>query len=423
MRDVVIVSAVRTPIGRLAGALSAVRPDDMAALVIKEAVERAAIDPAEVEEVYFGCANQAGEDNRNVARMATLLAGLPEHVAAVTFNRLCASGLNAVNQAARAIAVGEGEVYVAGGVESMTRAPYSFPKNSRPFGPPGNITGYDTTLGWRYPNPRMKEMFPLEAMGETAENIYELTCAGTLDGGEITREEQDAFAYESQRRACAAINAGRFKDEIVPVSIPQRKGDDVVVDTDEHPRIRKTEDGDYEMATSLEIMARLRPAFREGGTVTAGNASGLNDGAAALVLMAAERAEALGATPLARWIASGAAGVDPRTMGLGPVPATRKALKRSGLTMDDVDLIELNEAFAVQALAVMRELGMDHTITNVNGGAIALGHPLGCSGARILTTLLYEMKRRREEGASMRHGLATLCVGVGQGEATVVELL
>ncbi|MDX1686353.1 MAG: acetyl-CoA C-acetyltransferase [Candidatus Promineifilaceae bacterium] len=423
MRDVVIVSAVRTPIGRLAGALSAVRPDDMAALVIEEAVERAGIDPAEIEEVYMGCANQAGEDNRNVARMATLLAGLPEHVAAVTFNRLCASGLNAVNQAARAIAVGEGDVFVAGGVESMTRAPYSFPKNSRPFGPPGNITGYDTTLGWRYPNPRMKEMFPLEAMGETAENIYELTCAGTLDGGEITREEQDAFAYESQRRACEAINAGRFEEEIVPVVIPQRKGDPVVVDTDEHPRIRKTEDGDYALATSLEIMAKLSPAFREGGTVTAGNASGLNDGAAALVIMAAEKAEELGVTPLARWIASGAAGVDPRTMGLGPVPATRKALQRASLTMDDVHLIELNEAFAVQALAVMRELGMDHSITNVNGGAIALGHPLGCSGARILTTLLYEMRRRRDDGASMRHGLATLCVGVGQGEATIVELL
>jgi len=423
MRDVVIVSAVRTPIGRLAGALSAVRPDDMAALVIREAVERAGVDPAEVEEVYMGCANQAGEDNRNVARMATLLAGLPDHVAAVTFNRLCASGLNAVNQAARAIAVGEGEVYVAGGVESMTRAPYSFPKNSRPFGPPGNITGYDTTLGWRYPNPRMEEMFPLEAMGETAENIYDLTCAGTLDGGEITREEQDAFAYESQRRACAAINAGRFKEEIIPVVIPQRKGDDVIVDTDEHPRIRKTENGDYELATSPEIMAKLRPAFRQGGTVTAGNASGLNDGAAALVVMAAERAEALGVKPLARWIASGAAGVDPRTMGLGPVPATRKALQRSGLTVEEMDLIELNEAFAVQALAVMRELGMDHSITNVNGGAIALGHPLGCSGARILTTLLYEMKRRRDDGTPMRHGLATLCVGVGQGEATIVELI
>lgn len=423
MRDVVIVSAVRTPIGRLAGALSAVRPDDMAALVIEQAVERAGVDAAEIEEVYMGCANQAGEDNRNVARMAALLAGLPEHVAAVTFNRLCASGLNAVNQAARAIAVGEGDVYVAGGVESMTRAPYSFPKNSRPFGPPGNITGYDTTLGWRYPNPKMAKMFPLEAMGETAENIYDLTCAGTLDGGEITREEQDAFAYESQRRACAAINAGRFKDEIVPVVIPQRKGDPIVVDTDEHPRIRKTESGDYELATSREIMAKLRPAFREGGTVTAGNASGLNDGAAALVIMAAEKAEALGITPLARWVASGAAGVDPRTMGLGPVPATRKALQRSGLTMEDVDLIELNEAFAVQALAVMRELGMDHSITNVNGGAIALGHPLGCSGARILTTLLYEMMRRRDEGAPMRHGLATLCVGVGQGEATMVEVI
>ena len=423
MRDVVIVSAVRTPIGRLAGALSAVRPDDMAALVIEEAVARAGVDPGEIEEVYMGCANQAGEDNRNVARMAALLAGLPEHVAAVTFNRLCASGLNAVNQAARAVAVGEGDVYVAGGVESMTRAPYSFPKNSRPFGPPGNITGYDTTLGWRYPNPKMEEMFPLEAMGETAENIYDLTCAGTLDGGEITREEQDAFAYESQRRACAAINAGRFKDEIVPVVIPQRKGDPVVVDTDEHPRIRKTENGDYEMATSPEIMAKLRPAFRKGGTVTAGNASGLNDGAAALVVMAAEKADELGVTPLARWVASGAAGVDPRTMGLGPVPATRKALQRSGLTMDDVHLIELNEAFAVQALAVMRELGMDHSITNVNGGAIALGHPLGCSGARILTTLLYEMRRRRDAGASMRHGLATLCVGVGQGEATIVELV
>lgn len=423
MRDVVIVSAVRTPIGRLAGALSPVRPDDMAALVIKEAVDRAGVDPATVEEVYMGCANQAGEDNRNVARMAALLAGLPDHVAAVTFNRLCASGLNAVNQAARAIAVGEGDVYVAGGVESMTRAPYSFPKNSRPFGPPGNITGYDTTLGWRYPNPRMEELFPLEAMGETAENIYELTCAGTLDGSEITREEQDAFAYESQRRACDAINAGRFKDEIVPVVIPQRKGDPIVVDTDEHPRIHKTGEGRYELDTSPEIMAKLRPAFRKGGTVTAGNASGLNDGAAALVVMAAEKAEELGVTPLARWVASGAAGVDPRTMGLGPVPATRKALQRSGLTMDDIHLIELNEAFAVQALAVMRELGMNHDITNVNGGAIALGHPLGCSGARILTTLLYEMIRRRNDGATMRHGLATLCVGVGQGEATIVELM
>ena len=422
MKEVVIVSAVRTPIGRLAGALSQVRPDDMAALVIKEAVERAGVEPNEIEEVYFGCANQAGEDNRNVARMATLLAGLPQEVAAVTFNRLCASGLNAVNQAARAIAAGEGDLFVAGGVESMTRAPYSFPKNSRPFGPPGNITGYDTTLGWRYPNPRMEELFPLEAMGETAENIYEMSCAGSLEGGDISREEQDAFAFESQRRAWQAIKNGRFQDEIVPVTIPQRKGDPVVVDTDEHPRIKKTADGEYELTTSLEVMAKLRPAFREGGTVTAANASGLNDGAAALVLMSAEKAEAQGIEPLGRWLASAAAGVDPRTMGLGPVPATRKGLERAGLTLDDIDLIELNEAFAVQALAVMRELGMDPEITNVNGGAIALGHPLGCSGARILTTLLHEMRRRRAEGQEMRYGLATLCVGVGQGEATVVEL-
>ncbi len=422
MRDVVIVSAVRTPIGRLAGALSGVRPDDLAALVIKEAVERAGINPEEVEEVYMGCANQAGEDNRNVARMATLLAGLPQSVAAVTFNRLCASGLNAVNQAARAIAVGEGDVFVAGGVESMTRAPYSFPKNSRPFGPPGNITGYDTTLGWRYPNPKMEEMFPLEAMGETAENIYEMGCAGNLAGGEITREEQDAFAFESQRRAWEAINAGRFRDEIVPVTIPQRKGDPIVVDTDEHPRIRKSDNG-YELDTSLEAMARLRPAFRKGGTVTAGNSSGLNDGAAALVLMAAEKAEELGLEPLAQWRASAAAGVDPRTMGLGPVPATRKALKRAGISLEEIDLVELNEAFAVQSLAVMRELGLNPEITNVNGGAIALGHPLGCSGARILTTLIYEMRRRKAAGQKMRYGLATLCVGVGQGEATIVELL
>ncbi|HZD10829.1 MAG TPA: thiolase family protein [Candidatus Binatia bacterium] len=422
MREVVIVSAVRTPIGRLAGALSDVRPDDMAALVIKEAVQRAGVDPEQIEEVYMGCANQAGEDNRNVARMATLLAGLPNHVAAVTLNRLCASGLNAVNQAARAIAAGEGDVFVAGGVESMTRAPYSFPKNSRAFGPPGNITGYDTTLGWRYPNPRMEALFPLEAMGETAENIYEMSCAGNLEGGEITREAQDAFAFESQRRACTAINAGYFKREIVPVQIPQRKGDPIVVDTDEHPRIKRTDNG-YEMDTSLELMAKLRPAFRKAGTVTAGNASGLNDGAAALVLMAADRASELGIQPMARWLASGAAGVDPRTMGLGPVGATRKALERAGLSLDDIELIELNEAFAVQALAVMRTLGIDHDITNVNGGAIALGHPLGCSGARILTTLLYEMQRRRQNGAPMRYGLATLCVGVGQGEATVVEML
>lgn len=422
MKEVVIASAVRTPIGRFAGTLSAVRPDDLAALVIKEAVSRAGIDPGIIEEVYMGCANQAGEDNRNVARMASLLAGVPDHVAAVTFNRLCASGLNAVNQAARAIKAGEGEVFVAGGVENMSRAPYSMPKNPRAWGPPGNITAFDTSLGWRYPNPKMEALFPLEAMGETAENIYELSCAGNVQGGQITREEQDAFAYESQRKACQAINDGAFKGEIFPVSIPQRKGDPILMDTDEHPRIKKTDEG-YVLATSPEILAKLRPAFRRDGTVTAGNASGLNDGASALVLMSAERAEQLGVTPIARWISSAAAGVDPRTMGLGPVPATRKALDRADLTLDDIDLIELNEAFAVQSLAVMRELGLSAEKTNVNGGAIALGHPLGCSGARILTTLLYAMMNRISTGATMRYGLATLCVGVGQGEATIVEMV
>jgi len=422
MNEVVIINALRTPIGRHGGALADVRPDDMAALIIKAVVEDAGIDPHLIEEVYFGCANQAGEDNRDVARMATLLAGLPQHVAAVTFNRLCASGLNAVNQAARAIMAGEGDVFVAGGVESMSRAPYSFPKNSRAWGPPGNITGYDTTLGWRFPNPKMEAMFPLEAMGETAENIYEMSCAGQITGGQISREEQDAFAYESQRRACEAINEGYFRAEIVPVPIPQRRGDPVMVDTDEHPRIRRAGD-QYELDTSPEVLAKLRPAFRAGGTVTAGNASGLNDGAAALVLMSKAKAEALGLKPMARWVASGAAGVDPRVMGLGPVEATRKALRRANLSLEEVDLIELNEAFAVQSLAVMRELGLNPEIVNVNGGAIALGHPLGCSGARILTTLLHEMQRRAALGEGMRYGLATLCVGVGQGEATVVELL
>ena len=422
MRDVVIVDAVRTPIGRLAGALSSIRPDDMAALVIKEILNRTGVDPHEIEEVYLGCANQAGEDNRNVARMATLLAGLPQQVAAVTFNRLCASGLNAVNQAARAIKCGEGDVFIAGGVESMSRAPYSFPKNPRAFGPPGNITGYDTTLGWRYPNPQMEAMFPLEAMGQTAENIFDMSCAGEIDGGEITREMQDAFAYESQRKACEAINNGRFQSEIVPVPIPQRKGNPIIVDTDEHPRIKKGENG-YELATSPEVLAKLRPAFRKGGTVTAGNASGLNDGACAILLMSAKKAADLGIKPMARWMASAAAGVDPRVMGLGPVEASRKALKRANVSLEQIDLIELNEAFAVQSLGVMNELGMNPDITNVNGGAIALGHPLGCSGARILTTLLHEMKRCTQSGQQMSYGLATLCVGVGQGEATVIEML
>jgi len=413
--DVVIVSAVRTPIGRLGGALAEVRPDDLAAIAIKEAVARAGVDPAAIEEVYLGCANQAGEDNRNVARMATLLAGLPDSVAAVTVNRLCASGLSAVNMAARAIRAGEGSVYVAGGVESMTRAPYTMAKNERAFGPPGNRTAYDTTLGWRFPNPRMAELFPLEAMGETAENIYEAY------EGRISREEQDRFALQSQTRAVAAMNAGRFEAETVAVEVPQRRGAPKRVTLDEHPRYRVTDEG-LELDTDAASLAALRPAFRQGGSVTAGNSSGLNDGAAALVLMSRAKAEELGIAPLAYWRASGASGLSPRVMGLGPVEASRKALARAGINAQQVDLVELNEAFAVQALAVLRELQLSEEITNVNGGAIALGHPLGCSGARILTTLLHEMRRRQSEGASMRYGLATLCVGVGQGEATVIEL-
>jgi acetyl-CoA acetyltransferase family protein len=419
--DVIIASAVRTPIGRIGGALATVRPDDLAALVIREAVARAGVDPGDVEDVLIGCANQAGEDGRNVARMAVLLAGLPEHVPGVTINRLCASGLSAVNQAARAIRAGEGDVYVAGGVESMTRAPYSLPKNPRPFGPPGNATAWDTALGWRYPNPRLEARFPLEQMGETAENIWELAQTGGVAGGGISREEQDRFALQSQSRAIEAINEGRFASETVAVPVPQRSGADVPFETDEHPRYRRAAGG-FVLDTSLEQLAALRPVFRPNGTVTAGNASGLNDGAAALVLMSAARAKALGIRPLARWVASAAGGVDPRVMGLGPVRATRKALERAHLRMADVDLIELNEAFAVQAIAVMRELGMPEAITNVNGGAIALGHPLGCTGARVLTTLVHEMQRRAAAGERMRHGLVTLCVGVGQGESTIVAL-
>jgi len=400
MQPALIVKAIRTPIGKHGGALKDVRPDDLAAQVICEVVKRSGIDPHEIEEVHFGCANQAGEDNRNVARMATLLAGLPESVAAQTVNRLCASGLAAVNNAARAIKAGEGDVFVAGGVESMTRAPWSMPKAEGPF-PTGNVTVFDTSLGWRYPNPKLQAIFPLEAMGETAENIYELEKV-------FSREQQDAFALASHQRAVAASESGRFAAEIVPVSIPQRKGDPLLVDKDEQPR----------KDTSLEKLAALKPAFRKGGTVTAGNASSLNDGAAALLLMSEAKAHALGQKPMARILAGAAAGVNPRVMGLGPVPAVRKALQRAGLSIEDIGLVELNEAFAVQALAVMQALGLPHEITNVNGGAIALGHPLGCSGARILTTLVYEMQRRK-----VRYGVATLCVGVGQGEACVVELL
>lgn len=399
MQEAVIIDAVRTPIGRHGGALKDVRPDDLAALVLKALVERTEIDAAIVEEVYFGCANQAGEDNRNVARMATLLAGYPQEVAAVTFNRLCASSLSSVNAAARAIKVGEGDVYVAGGVESMTRAPWAMPKVSRGF-QRGNFTTYDTTLGWRFSNPKLKELFPLEAMGETAENIYELTKS-------ITREEQDEFSHRSQMCWKDAHEAGRFEDELIPVTVPQRKGDPIIVDTDEHPRPDST----------LAKLAKLRPAFRTNGTVTAGNSSGINDGAAAILIMSADKAAELKLQPMARILSGAAAGVDPRTMGLGPIPATRKALKRAGLSIEQLDLVEINEAFAVQALACARELNIPMDKINVNGGAIAMGHPLGCSGARILTTLLYEMKRRGN-----RYGLATMCVGVGQGEAVIVEM-
>ena len=403
MTEAVIIDALRTPIGALGGVLASVRPDNLAALVLKALVERTGIDPATVEEVYMGCANQAGEDNRNIARMALLLAGFPVEVPAVTTNRLCASGLAAVNIAARAIRAGEGDVYIAGGVESMSRAPYSLPKAEAGYSF-GNLTAWDTALGWRYPNPIMQERYGTEAMGETAENIAEMMP-------EITREQQDAFALSSHQRAIAAIDSGKFSEEIVPVSVPQKKADPVLVAIDERPR----------RDTTIESLSRLKPAFRKNGTVTAGNSSGLNDGAAAVLITSAEKAKTLGLKPLARVVASAAAGVPPRTMGLGPVPATRKALERAGLTVDQISLFELNEAFAVQSLAVMKELGFRHEITNVNGGAIALGHPLGCSGARILTTLLHEMSRRASSEKRPYYGLATLCVGVGQGETTIIE--
>jgi 3-oxoadipyl-CoA thiolase len=402
MIEAVIIDAIRTPIGALGGILASVRPDDLAALVIKEIIQRNQLDPALVEEVFFGCANQAGEDNRNVARMAALLAGLPAEVAGVTVNRLCASGLNAINQAARALKAGEGEVYIAGGVESMSRAPYSIPKAEAGFSF-GNLTAWDTALGWRYPNPRMKEMYGTDSMGETAENIAK-------ERPNITREKQDAFSLRSHQRAIAAIDSGRFKEEILPVVISQRKGEAKLMDTDERPR----------RDTSMESLARLKPSFaKEGGTVTAGNSSGLNDGAAAVLLMSEEKAEALNLKPLARIVASASAGVPPRVMGYGPVPATNKALQRAGLQMKDIGLVELNEAFAVQSLAVIEDLQVDPEIVNVNGGAIAIGHPLGCSGARLVTTLVHEMKIRR----NVKYGLATLCVGVGQGEATIIEFM
>jgi len=402
MTEAVIVDAIRTPIGALGGALASVRPDDLAALVIKAMIERNKLDPASVDEVFLGCANQAGEDNRNIARMATLLAGLPVTVPAVTINRLCASGLEAINQAARAIRAGDGEVYVAGGVESMSRAPYVFGKAEQAY-PFGNLTAYDTAMGWRFINPRLTEMYGTQPMGETAENIAEEM--------HISREEQDAFALASHQRAIAAMDSGKFTKEILTVTIPSRKDEPVVVTQDERPR----------RDTTLESLGRLKPAFKKDGTVTAGNSSGLNDGSAAVLIMSTDKARSLGLKPLARFVSSAVIGLEPRVMGLGPIYATRKALQKAGLSIEQIGLAEINEAFAVQALACMRGLGLPHNRTNVNGGAVAIGHPLGCSGARIMVTLLNEMHRRADSQSAPYYGLATLCIGVGQGEAMIIE--
>jgi len=408
MREVVIIDAVRSPIGQAGGALSSVRPDDLLADVLKGLIKRTGIDPALIEDVYAGCGNQAGEDNRDVARMAVLLAGFPLEVGGVTVNRNCSSGLEAVNQAAKAIISGEGDIFIGSGVESMSRAPLVMPRPSTQS-KLGHRTVFDSTVGWRFENPKMDAMYPIVSLGETAEKI--------ADDLEISRKDQDKFALESQQKAIDAINQGKFKNEICPISVPQRKGDPLIVDIDEHPRYKK-ENSEYSIDLTLEKLSSLKPIFRKNGTVTAGNSSGINDGAAAVLLMSREKADELGLKPLARWVGSAVAGVDPSVMGYGPVPSTEKLLKRFDLTLDDIGLIELNEAFASQSIGVMRKLNLNPDITNVNGGAIALGHPLGCSGARILTTLIHEMKKR-----DTKYGLATLCVGVGQGVSTIVERL
>ncbi|HZQ80363.1 MAG TPA: acetyl-CoA C-acyltransferase [Gaiellaceae bacterium] len=377
---------MRTPVGRYGGALAGERPDDLGALVVREAVARAGVPAEQIEDVWLGCANQAGEDNRNVARMAVLLAGLPETIGGVTVNRLCASGLSAIVGACHAVIAGDGDLFVAGGVESMSRAPFVTAKPDKAF-PRGDRVMYDTTLGWRFPNPRMEELFPLETMGETGENVAERWA--------VSREDQDAFALRSQQRWAAAADAGRFDDELVAV------GD---VTRDEHPR----------PDTSLEKLATLKPAFRKEGSVTAGNSSGLNDGAAAVVVASEEKAKELGIEPLGTFVGSAASGVDPRVMGIGPIPAVRKLLERTGVGVEEIDFVELNEAFASQSLAVVRELGLDEDKVNVNGGAIAIGHPLGMSGARLTVTLLHELRRR-----GGRYGIATMCVGVGQGQAAL----
>ena len=408
MKEVVIIDAVRSPIGRVGGSLSSVRPDDLLADVLKGLVDRTGIDPVLIEDVYAGCGNQAGEDNRNVARMAVLLAGLPLTVGGVTVNRNCSSGLEAVNQAAKAIIAEEGDIFIGCGVESMSRAPLVIPRPST-LSKLGHRTVFDSTVGWRFENPKMDAMYPIVSLGETAENI--------ADDLGISRNDQDLYALDSQQKAINAINQGKFKDEIWPITVPQRKGEPVIVNTDEHPRYKK-ENGEYLINLTLEKLSSLKSIFRKNGTVTAGNSSGINDGAAALLLMSREKADKLGLKPMARWVGSAVAGVDPGMMGYGPVPSTEKLLKRFDLTLDEIGLIELNEAFASQSIGVMRKLNMNPDITNVNGGAIALGHPLGCSGARIITTLIHEMKRRET-----KYGLATLCVGVGQGVTTLVERL
>jgi 3-oxoadipyl-CoA thiolase len=399
--EAVIIDALRTPMGGYRGSLAGIRPDDLAAHVISAAVERNGIDPSRIDDVYMGAANQSGEDNRDVARMAALLAGLPVDVPGVTVNRLCASGLEAVNQASRALRLGEGNLYLAGGVESMSRAPWVLPKPENGL-PRGEQTLFDTTLGWRMINPRMEELYSTESMGQTGENVAEKY--------RISREQQDRFALQSHQRAVAARTEGRFADQIVPVDVPPRSRRD-------EPRTLETDEGPRE-DTSLEKLAKLRPAFREGGTVTAGNSSTLNDGAACLVLGTEETARELGKEPLARIVSIGVAGVDPAYMGIGPMAAIPKALEQAGLELDQIDLIELNEAFASQVLACAEGLGIDEQRLNVNGGAIALGHPLGCSGARLMTSLVWELRRR-----GGRYGIATLCVGVGQGVATVIETL
>ena len=408
MKEVVIVDAVRSPIGNVGGSLASIRPDDLLADILKALVNRTEIDPALISDVYAGCGNQAGEDNRNVARMATLLAGLPATVPGVTVNRNCSSGLEAINQAAKAIIAGEGDIFIGCGVESMSRAPLVMPRPSL-LPKIGHRPIYDSTVGWRFDNPEMNKLYPILSLGETAERV--------ADNYKISQLEQDEFSLQSQERAINAINEGSFKDEIIEVSVSQRKGNPIIFDTDEYPRYRQ-ENGKLILNTSIEKLSDLKPAFRKGGTVTAGNSSGINDGAAAILMMSKERSEELGLKPIAKWRGSAVAGVDPSIMGIGPVPSTKKLLARLSLDKKDFGLIEINEAFAAQTIGVMKELELDHEKVNVNGGAIALGHPLGCSGARIFTTLLHEMKRK-----DVRYGLATLCVGVGQGVSTVVELM